>query len=119
MIARILPTGVLGLVVAGMIAATMSVNSSYLLGWSSVISQDIILPLRGKPPAEREQVFLNRGVNVFVSAFILFWGLWYKPPGEVYFYLNITGTLFLAGAFSAFIGGCSGSALMRWVPTAP
>ena len=36
MMATILPSGVLGLVVAGMLAATMSVNSSYLLGWSSM-----------------------------------------------------------------------------------
>jgi len=35
-----------GIVVAGMLAATMSVNSSYLLGWSAVISQDIVLPIR-------------------------------------------------------------------------
>jgi solute:Na+ symporter, SSS family len=42
---------------------------------------------------------------VFVSLFVLFWGLWYTLPGPVYFYLNITGTLFLAGAFAAFIGG--------------
>jgi SSS family solute:Na+ symporter len=105
MISRILPTGVLGLVVAGMIAATMSVNSSYLLGWSSVISQDIVMPLRRKPPGAGAQVALNRAANVFVSLFILFWGLWYTPPGPVYFYLNVTGTLFLAGAFAAFIGG--------------
>lgn len=105
MIARILPTGVLGLVVAGMLAATMSVNSSYLLGWSSVISQDIILPLRRKPMTQSSQVILNRVVNVLVSLFVLFWGLWYVLPGPVYFYLNITGTLFLAGAFAAFIGG--------------
>lgn len=105
MIARILPTGVLGLVVAGMLAATMSVNSSYLLGWSSVISQDIILPLRRQPLGQRSQVILNRVVNVLVSLFVLFWGVWYVLPGPVYFYLNITGTLFLAGAFAAFIGG--------------
>jgi SSS family solute:Na+ symporter len=105
MIARILPAGVLGLVVAGMLAATMSVNSSYLLGWSSVISQDIVLPLRRRPLTPRGQLVLNRLTNVFVSVFILFWGLWYTLPGPVYFYLNITATLFLAGAFSAFIGG--------------
>jgi SSS family solute:Na+ symporter len=105
MIARILPTGVLGLVVAGMLAATMSVNSSYLLGWSSVISQDIVLPLRRKPLGQSSQVVLNRIVNVLVSLFVLFWGVWYVLPGPVYFYLNITGTLFLAGAFAAFIGG--------------
>jgi solute:Na+ symporter, SSS family len=105
MIARILPTGVLGIVVAGMLAATMSVNSSYLLGWSSVISQDIVLPLRRQPLAQRSQVLLNRVVNLLVSLFVLFWGIWYVLPGPVYFYLNITGTLFLAGAFAAFIGG--------------
>ena len=105
MIARILPTGVLGLVVAGMLAATMSVNSSYLLGWSSVISQDIVMPLRRKPLGQSSQVVLNRIVNVLVSLFVLFWGVWYMLPGPVYFYLNITGTLFLAGAFAAFIGG--------------
>ena len=42
LLARILPSGLLGLVVAGMLAATMSVNSSYLLGWSAVITQDIV-----------------------------------------------------------------------------
>jgi hypothetical protein len=83
----------------------LSVNSSYLLGWSSVISQDIILPLRRKPLSQDSQVVLNRVVNVFVSLFVLFWGVWYVLPGPVYFYLNITATLFLAGAFSAFIGG--------------
>jgi SSS family solute:Na+ symporter len=105
MIARILPTGILGLVVAGMLAATMSVNSSYLLGWSSVISQDIVQPLRRRALEPKRQVLLNRVVNVFVSLFVLFWGVWYTLPGPVYFYLNITGTLFLAGAFAAFIGG--------------
>src|SRR5205814_1622414 len=53
MLAQLLGPGIRGIVVAGMLAATMSVNSSYLLGWSSVISQDVILPIRqalGKGP---------------------------------------------------------------------
>src|ERR1044072_5353375 len=53
MLAHILGPGVRGVVVAGMLAATMSVNSSYLLGWSAVISQDVVLALRravGKGP---------------------------------------------------------------------
>src|ERR1700743_629156 len=37
MLSMLLGPGVRGIVVAGMLAATMSVNSSYLLGWSSVI----------------------------------------------------------------------------------
>ena len=33
------------------------------------------------------------------------WGLYNTPPGAVYLYLNVTGTIFLAGAFACVIGG--------------
>ena len=105
LLAKLLPSGVLGLVVAGMIAATMSVNSSYLLGWSSIIAQDIIGPLARKPLSPSRQIFVNRVANVFVSGFVLFWGLWYTLPGPAYFYLTITGTIFLAGTFAGVVGG--------------
>lgn len=109
MLANILGPGIRGIVVAGMLAATMSVNSSYLLGWSAVISQDVIMPVRralGKGAlSSRSQILVNRVANLFVSLFLMFWGLYYTPPGAVYLYLNITGTIFLAGAFVCVIGG--------------
>jgi len=109
MLANILGPGIRGIVVAGMLAATMSVNSSYLLGWSAVISQDVIMPIRqvlGKGAlSSRSQILVNRLANLFVSLFLMFWGLYYTPPGAVYLYLNITGTIFLAGAFVCVIGG--------------
>jgi solute:Na+ symporter, SSS family len=109
MLAQILGPGVKGIVVAGMLAATMSVNSSYLLGWSAVISQDVVMPMRQvlgqRPLGTRAQVLVNRAANLFVSLFLMFWGLYYTPPGAVYLYLNITGTIFLAGAFAAVVGG--------------
>ena len=88
-----------------MLAATMSVNSSYLLGWSSVIAQDIVGPLRREPLSTRAQVTLNRVANLFVSLFVMFWGLWYTLPGPAYFYLNITATIFVGGSFVAIVGG--------------
>ncbi len=109
MLGSILGPGIKGIVVAGMLAATMSVNSSYLLGWSSVISQDIIMPARqvlGKVSlSSRSQILVNRLANLFVGLFLMFWGLYYTPPGAVYLYLNVTGTIFLAGAFVCVIGG--------------
>jgi SSS family solute:Na+ symporter len=109
MLANILGPGIRGIVVAGMLAAKMSVNSSYLLGWSAVISQDVIMPIRqvlGKGAlSSRSQILVNRLANLFVSLFLMFWGLYYTPPGAVYLYLNITGTIFLAGAFVCVIGG--------------
>src|SRR2546427_5384388 len=112
MLASMLGPGVKGIVIAGMLAATMSVNSSYLLGWSAVISQDVILPTRqvlGKPPLSTTgQIWVNRLANLFVGLFLMFWGLYYTPPGAVYLYLNITGTIFLAGAFISVVGGLYG-----------
>ena len=105
MLGKILPSGLRGIVVAGMLAATMSVNSSYLLGWSSVIAQDIVGPLRRDPLSARAQVALNRVTNLFVSLFVMFWGLWYTLPGPAYFYLNITATIFVGGSFVAIVGG--------------
>ena len=109
MIAQLLGPGVKGLVVAGMLAATMSVNSSYLLGWSSVLSQDVIVPLRhrfGKGQlSNKTQILVNRVVNLGVSLFLIYWGLYYKMPGVAYKYLNITGTIFLSGAFVSVVGG--------------
>ncbi len=109
MLAQILGPGVRGIVVAGMLAATMSVNSSYLLGWSSIISQDIILPLRRLTNkgelSSRQQILVNRLANLFVSLFVMYWGLYYPLKGNVYMYLNITATIFLAGAFICAVGG--------------
>jgi SSS family solute:Na+ symporter len=105
MLATVLPSGILGLVVAGMLAATMSVNSSYLLGWSSILAQDIILPLRRRPMSSRQQVMLNRAANLFVSIFVMVWGLWYTLPGPTYFYLNMTASIYLSGTLVTVIAG--------------
>src|SRR5260370_4242487 len=109
MLARILGPGARGIVVAGMLAATMSVNSSYRLGWSSGISQDIVVPLRtvlGKGQLNsKQQILINRISNVLVSLFIMFWGLYYTLPDAVYLYLGLTCTIYLSGVFVSVIGG--------------
>ncbi|MDQ1693365.1 MAG: solute:Na+ symporter, family [Acidobacteriaceae bacterium] len=109
MLAHTLRSGVRGIVVAGMLAATMSVNSSYLLGWSSVISQDVIAPMRKqlgwRALSSRGEMLVNRLASLGVGLFLLFWGLYYTPPGAVYLYLNITATIFLAGTFACITGG--------------
>ena len=42
---RILPAGLIGIITAGMVAAFMSTHDSYLLCWSSVLTQDVVAPL--------------------------------------------------------------------------
>ncbi len=101
----VLPMGVLGLVVAGMLAASMSTYSGYLLAWGSIISQDVVLPLVGRPLQQRHQLYVHKGTVICLTVFIVVWGLFYVIPGATYFYLQMTANLFLAGTFWTLVGG--------------
>ncbi len=96
--ARFFPSGFLGIITAGMLAAFMSTHDSYLLAWASVITQDVVAPLKGQM-TERQRVALTRVLIVLIGLFLLFWGLWYEAPSTLWTYMAITGTIYLAGAF--------------------
>ena len=96
----VLPTGVIGLVTAGMLAAFMSTQDSYLLCWSSVIAQDIIAPLSRRPLSPKARIFITRISIVVVAVFLVVWGLWFKLPETAWRYMAITGTMYTAGALT-------------------
>jgi len=95
---KILPTGFLGIFVAGMVATFMSTHDSYFLCWSSVVVRDIVNPLRRKPLSDKAQIWLTRGVILTIGIFLLVWGLWYELPASVWTYMAITGNIFFSGA---------------------
>ncbi|MDA1015923.1 MAG: sodium:solute symporter family protein [Planctomycetota bacterium] len=103
-LAKIIPTGILGLVTAGMVAAFMSTHDSYLLCWSGVITQDIVAPLFG-PLSDRARILITRIAIVCIGAALLFWGLWYELKASLWDYMAITGTLYLAGVLPVVAGG--------------
>jgi hypothetical protein len=69
----------------------------------------VILPILEKlgkgALSSKTQILVNRITNVGVSLFVMFWGLFYKMSDAAYMYLNITGTIFLSGAFVSVVGG--------------
>ncbi|MBM4084529.1 MAG: sodium:solute symporter family protein [Planctomycetes bacterium] len=102
---QVLPTGVIGLVVAGALAAEMSTQSGYLLCWSSIISQDILGPLsRGKLSPHARLTATKIGVAC-VAIFICLWGFLVKLPETAMRYMYTTGTMYLAGALACIGGG--------------
>jgi SSS family solute:Na+ symporter len=105
LLSAVLPPGLLGLVVVGLLAGTMSTYAGYLIAWGSIISQDIVLGLTKRPCTERVRLRINRAAVLVLAVFVVWWGLWYKVPGAVFFYLYITGNIFLAGSFWIVIGG--------------
>jgi len=104
-IAKILPSGFLGLIAAGMFAAFMSTHDSYLLSWSSVITQDIVAPLKKDKLSDKNRLLITRICIVVIGIFLLVWGLWFEAPVSLWNYMAVTGTIYLAGAFTVVTAG--------------
>ncbi|UCD29150.1 MAG: sodium:solute symporter family protein, partial [Planctomycetota bacterium] len=102
---KIVPTGLLGILLAGMMATFMSTHDSYFLCWASVIVRDIINPLRSQPLNSNQQIRVTRIVIAGIGVFLLVFGIWVKIPSSVWDYMAITGTIYLSGAAVILAGG--------------
>jgi SSS family solute:Na+ symporter len=100
------PAGLMGLLIAAMLAADMSTDSSYMLTWGSVIYNDIMAPFRRTRWSERKGLFANRCIVALIGVFLLFYGLWYPLEGAIWDYLAITGTIYLASMSVLLIACC-------------
>jgi len=105
LLGAVTPRGLLGLLVAGMLAASMSTYSAYLLAWSSVMTRDVIACLRTKDFGERTTIWLTRIVATLIGLFLLIFGLWYQIPDTAFQYLFITGAMYTAGALGCVAAG--------------
>lgn len=101
----LLPTGLLGIVAAGMMAAFMSTHDSYLLCWASCFTQDILAPLRGEDLDERQRILVTRVVVVLTGIFLLVFGLWYEAKQSLWNYMAVTGSIYFSGALTVVVAG--------------
>jgi solute:Na+ symporter, SSS family len=101
LLVEIVPAGLLGIIFAALLAASMSTYASYLLSWSSVVSQDIIGSIvtyfTKREMDSKKQLLVSRIIMAFVMIFIIWWSLFHEMEGYLYFYLNMTGMLFIPG----------------------
>ena len=104
-LAEILPVGILGIVVAGMLAAFMSTHDSYLLCWSTIITNDIIEPIYKKELSSDIKIFLTRIIILFLGIYIFYWGMFYEGSDAIWDYLGITGAIYFTGAISVVVLG--------------
>jgi len=100
------PAGLMGLLIAAMLAADMSTDSSYMLTWGSVIYNDIMAPFRKTKWSERRGLFWNRAIVAIIGVFLLLYGLWYPLEGSLWDYLALTGTIYLASISVLLIACC-------------
>ena len=108
------PAGLMGILVAAMLAADMSTDSSYMLTWCSVIYNDILAPFRKRPWSEKKGLFWNRTIIALIGVFLLLYGLWYPLKGDLWTYLGVTGTIYLASISMLLIACCYWNRANSW-----
>jgi len=102
---QILPAGFIGIVSAGMLAAFMSTHDSYLLCWSSVLTQDVVAPWFKKGLSSKARLLLARIFILAIGIFILVWGLWYPLGQDLWDYMAISGAIYFTGAIALLVFG--------------
>ncbi len=117
-ILKVVPSGILGLIFAALLAASMSTYASYLLSWSSVVSQDIIGAIYkkfvGKKATSKKQLLISRITMAAVMIFIIWWSLFHDMKGYLYFYLNMTAMLFIPGVLASVVLGLYWKKASTW-----
>lgn len=114
LLAVMIPVGLIGIVVAAMLAADMSTNSSYLIAWSSVIYNDIMRPIHKGLWSDKKGLLWNRILIGFIGIFLLLYGLWYPMKGDLWVYMQVTGTIYLASMSVILISACYWKKANNW-----
>lgn len=112
------PMGLTGLLVAAMLAADMSTDSSYMLTWGSVIYNDLLAPFRRTQWSERRGLRWNRAIVALIGVFLLVYGLWYPLEQDIWTYLTVTGAIYLASMSTLLVAGCYWKRANNWGATA-
>lgn len=112
-LAMAVPAGLMGILIAAMLAADMSTDSSYMLTWASVIYNDILAPFR-KGWSEKRGLLWNRFIVAFIGIFLLLYGLWFKLEGDLWTYLGLTGTIYLASISVLLVAACYWKEANSW-----
>ncbi len=108
------PVGLMGILIAAMLAADMSTDSSYMLTWGSVIYNDIMAPFRKTPWTEKRGLLVNRTIVALIGVFLLIYGLWYPLKGDLWTYIAITGTVYLSSMSVLLVACCYWKRANAW-----
>lgn len=102
---ELLPVGLSGAFVALMLMAMISTDTTYMQSWGSILIQDVILPIYGKPIKPRTQLWLLRGSIFFVALFAWCFGMFFQQVTYILHFFAMTGALWGGFAGSIIIGG--------------
>jgi len=113
-LARLLPSGLLGAFAALMLGAFISTHNTYLHSWSSIFIQDVVLPFRKTPLSPKAHLALLRAGVIGVAVFIFLFSFFYKQSQAILLFFALTAAIFAGWSGAVIIGGL----YTRWGTTA-
>jgi SSS family solute:Na+ symporter len=105
MLVHILPAGMIGFVIVGFLAASMSTYDSYLLSFSAIFVQDVWAPFVRRKISDDKRMLYTRVAIIIIAIFIYFWGVYFTFTDTVFRLIALTGSLSYAGIISGLVGG--------------
>jgi solute:Na+ symporter, SSS family len=102
---QMLPVGMIGLFTAIAFCTSITNFNSYLHSWGTILTQDVILPLRRRPFTTRQHIWMLRGSILFVGVFIFCFSLIFRQTQAIMLFFAITGAIFAGGSGAIIIGG--------------
>ncbi|MCA9411458.1 MAG: sodium:solute symporter family protein [Candidatus Omnitrophica bacterium] len=117
-LATAVPAGLMGILIAAMLAADMSTDAAYMLTWASVIYNDILAGWRKRRNwTDAFGIFVNRMIIACIGLFLLVFGLWYQPNIPIWDYLTVTGTIYLSSMSVLMVACCYWKGANNWGAT--
>ena len=104
-LSHLLPAGVRGALLAVCLMGIIAGDGIHLHSWSSILVQDVILPLRKKRLSTEAHLRLLRWAIVGVAVFAFVFGALFPQTKYVQMWWAITQPIFTGGAGAAIIGG--------------
>lgn len=105
-LSTVVPVGMMGVLLAGLLFADVSTTDQYILSWSTSIVNDCIIPFKKKPFTPRQHIMAVRITIVLLCILFLFVGVTYKPTMPLWEYLwlcvNIIGGTGIAVLFGMY-----------------
>jgi len=104
-LSHLLPIGLKGMLLSICLMGIIAGDGIHLHSWSSILIQDVIVPLRKKPLSLPQHLRLLRLAIVGVAAFAFIFGAIFPQTEYVVIWFAVTQAVFTGGAGAAIIGG--------------